>query len=455
MRYITLFAFATLLALPMQAQVIFESGFEDWTGNAPDGWLGIRTSVGFADSVSQESTNPHTGNFAVRLQNPLPLTADHRRFTTQPVLVDSGETYIVTFWARGFGDIRLGMFDGRPGNGYSPYTGYTTVATGGTWQQYSLTRTAAMNTDQAEFILSIKSTIAPDHLIIDDVNISSGSAPSITSIYAIQFTTDPGGASPLVGQTVNTGGVVSATVPNGFWIQNGAGPWRGVFVFSTQATPVRGDSVRFTASVVEFDFPGFEPLKETQLSNVSDFVVVSSGNPVVTTPTSTTAVNTEAYEGVLVQVNSATCTDPNAGFGQFVVNDGSGACFVDDLIYAYTAQLGTMYDITGPVKFANQEYKITPRDANDVSVVTSIDELASTTITMYPNPASEMLTLELDQVSGRTGYVISDINGRVVANGVLTSDRTMIAVDAIANGSYVLTLRNNASVRNLRLAVQH
>jgi hypothetical protein len=117
--------------------------------------------------------------------------------------------------------------------------------------------------------------------------------------------------------------------------------------------------------------------------------------------------------------------------------------------------LGQIFDVTGIVLYSFGEFNLVPRDAGDVSLVTSIDELASTSITMYPNPASVILTLELDQVSGRTEYVISDLNGRIVANGVLNSDRTMIAVGTLANGSYVVTLRNNGSVRNLRMAVQH
>lgn len=446
MRHISLLACAALFALPMSGQVVFQSGFEDWTDGLPDDFMGVRTHPGFTDSVSQVTSDPHSGNFAVRLQNRATLTGDHRRFTTQPVEVEANETYTVTFWARGYGDVRLGVFDGRPGNGYSPYTGYITVANSDTWQQYELSRTALMDTDEAEFILSVKSTIAPDHLVIDDVVITGGGVTVTTPIYDIQYTTDPGGASPLVGQTVNTGGIVTATLSNGFFMQNGGGPWSGIFVFSTQNTPEPGDSVAFTANVEEF-------FGMTQLTQANDFVVVNSDNTLVVTDVSTAQVNTEEYEGVLVKVSSATCTDPNAGFGQFVLNDGSGECLVDDVIHQYAASLGAVYNVTGPVQYAFDEYKILPRDANDVEVVTGIAEQAFDGVKLFPNPATDVLSIHLHRMEGRTEYALADATGRVVLADVLRMEQGTIGLTGLAPGSYVLTLHNGDTIWSSRVLV--
>jgi hypothetical protein len=453
MRYITLFAFATLLAMPMQAQVIFESGFEDWTGNTPDDWFGVRTNIA-ASGVSQVDADVNGGTFAVRLTKE---GTGHQRFSTQSVTVSDGQGYSVNFWVRGQGQIRLGLYDGRSiGSGYAPYTQYVNV-TGNTWTEVTLEVTAAMDATNAEFILSVQSTVAPEHLVVDDVTISEVTItpPPTVTIQEIQETQAPDGSSPLVGQTVVTSGVVTAittTPSNGYFIQNGPGPWSGIFVFNAPNTLAIGDAVTLTGTVAEFN-------GQTQLSAISDQEVTSSSNPMPLTEISTLAATTETYESVLGTVSNAVCTEVPGGanFGKWRANDGSGPVYVGKQIYTTTPDplLGQIFDVTGIVLYSFGEFNLVPRDAGDVSLVTSIDELASTSITMYPNPASEILTLELDQVSGRTEYVISDLNGRIVANGVLNSDRTMIAVGTLANGSYVVTLRNNGSVRNLRMAVQH
>jgi hypothetical protein len=453
MRYITLFAFATLLAMPMQAQVVFESGFEDWTGNTPDDWFGARTNIA-ASGVTQVNADVHGGAAAVRLTK---TGTGHQRFTTQSLTVSADQGYSVNFWVRGEGQIRLGLYDGRStSSGYSPYTPWVSV-TGNVWTEVTLEVLATMDATNAEFILSVQSTLAPEHLVVDDVTISeiNITPPPIVTIQEIQESQAPDGASPLVGQTVTTSGVVTAitTVPSvGYFIQNGAGPWSGIFVFNEPNTLAIGDAVTLTGTVAEFN-------GQTQLSGISDRDVTSSNNPMPLTEISTLAATTETYESVLGTVSNAVCTEVPGGanFGKWRANDGSGPVYVGKQIYTTTPNplLGQIFDVTGIVLYSFGEFNLVPRNAGDVSLVTSVDELASTSITMYPNPANEMLTLELDQVSGRTEYAISDINGRVVGSGVLTSDRTMIAVGTLANGSYVVTLRNNASVRNLRMAIQH
>jgi len=429
----------------MQAQV-FTSGVEDWTAGLPDDFMGARTSIGFADSVSQVSENPHGGSFAVRLQNRLTLTADHRRFTTQPLTVDSGVTYNVTFWARGYGDVRLGVYDGRPGNGYSPYTGYTTVANGSTWQEYSLTRVALMNTSEAEFILSVKSTVAPDHLVIDDVNITVGTTepPAEVSIAEIQGTGD---TSPYANQTVTTSGVVSVVNgTNGYFLQDGTGPWSGIYVFGNPGALVRGDDVTITGDVVEFN-------GQTQMSNVSATTVNSSANALAPTTISTADGNTEPYESVLVKVVNANCVS-SGDFGQYTVNDGSGTVLVDDVLYAHPFMVGTNYDITGVLQYAFSEWRILPRDVNDVTIATSIGEFAASTVTLFPNPATDVLTIDLGSLNDRIEYTLTDAAGRVVLGDVLTAVRQTIGLGDVANGLYVFTLRNGAEVWSTRVQVQ-
>ena len=86
---------------------------------------------------------------------------------------------------------------------------------------------------------------------------------------------------------------------------------------------------------------------------------------------STAVSSTEDYEGVLVSVDDAVCTDAFLGLGKWEVNDGSGTGRVDDLGYAFEPALGTTYAVTGPVACVDAGYAIEPRGAGADRLETS------------------------------------------------------------------------------------
>ena len=105
----------------------------------------------------------------------------------------------------------------------------------------------------------------------------------------------------------------------------------------------------------------------TQLTGASA-TILNGGNPLpAPTVLSTADANLEEYEGVLCQVTGAITGEPN-NFGEFPIDDGSGAHNVDDRGYdGYTEQgamLGDTYRVTGAINggFGNS---IEPRDADD------------------------------------------------------------------------------------------
>jgi hypothetical protein len=430
----------------LQAQTVFSSDLESWTNNLPDGWMGSKTSIAQAD-VTQASDNPHGGLYSVRLNND---TTSHRRFTTQPQTVVDGESYVISFWVRGQGEVRTGIFDGRSsGSGYGPYNNYVTVSSN-TWQQVSQTVSCANDTTGAEFIISVRNTIAPDHLVIDDVNIEVSGPPAPTSIYAIQFTSDPNGSSPVANQGVLTGGIVTGVVAGfGYYIQAGNGPWSGIYVSDNNNTVNRGDSVTLGGTVEEsFGF--------TRLNNVTGFTLVSSGNPQPAVSTVSTALaNTEAYESVLCQVVNVPCVVAPNQFGEWKLYDGD-SLYVDDQMYAYTGVVGTSYDVTGCLFYSFGEFKLEPRDANDVSVASSIAENGVfATVSLFPVPATDLLTIGLGELAGsRVEYVLSDLTGRMLLGGVLTSERSTLDVSGLPAGGYLVTLRAKGAVQAMKVLVQ-
>lgn len=431
----------------MASAQVFQSGFEAWTDSLPDSWIGVKTNIP-TSNVSQVADNVHGGTYAVRLER----TEDgHKRFTTQALSVVNGQNYAVSFWVRGAGEVRVGLFDGRDGNGYAAYTPYVDATAD--WQEVTVSIVAANDTTGAEFILSVVNTVAPEHIVIDDVSISEAAPLTPTSIYDIQNTTDASGDSPMNGQTVLTGGIVTADLPDGgYFVQSGSGPWSGIYVYDQDNAPAIGDSITFAAAVSEY-------FNLTELSGVSGYTVVSSGNAVTAFDVATGDVSLEPLESVLVRVENAACTEAPGGanFGKYKVDDGSGEAIVGKEIYTTDPDptIGTTYNITGVNYYTFEEYNIEPRMASDVEFSSGIaDAGVLGTITFGPNPATKLVEVQLGQAAGsNVDYILTDMQGRAVQSGVVSGSQGRINVGDMAEGLYHVTFRSNALVKTVALQV--
>lgn len=193
---------------------------------------------------------------------------------------------------------------------------------------------------------------------------------TITKIYDIQYTEDASGDSPLKGQTVTIEGIVSgesgAFGGSTYYVQDSIGAWSGIMVYDPNRNNAYGDSVRITASVSEY-------YGMTELGSVSEYVKLDSAKTVkpidVTTgEIATDSVNAEAYEGVLVRVMNAAIVNPDLGNGEWSVDDGSGACRVDDAAdyFFYPSNYDSVKWVTGLLNYSFNDTKIEPRLAMDV-----------------------------------------------------------------------------------------
>lgn len=444
MKNFTTILFALLVSSAAMSQV-FDNDFTTWTENTPNGWVGAKTNLDLVN-VTQVSNDGGQGDFAVQLAN---TESGHRRFTTLPLTVETGTNYAITFWARGTGEIRTGLFDNRADAAGYVYNNYV-VLNSTEWTEYTQNVVAATDEAIAEFILSIRNTTAPNHVQVDRVLITTEELQTVP-VYDIQFTTDMSGDSPLAGQSVITGGIVTAIGAGGYFIQNSntSGPWNGIFVFNNLNAPAIGDSVVFSANVVEY-------FNMTQLSGVSSFTIVSSGNPVNVTNIPTAAVNTEGYEGMLVRVNNANCVDGNSGFGQFIVNDGSGDALISPTIYEYDGVFGITYNITGVVFYNFEEFKIMPRSAADVEISTGINDLENRiAVNLFPNPVVSHLRVEMDAANfTATEYVLVDAAGKVVKSGLINQPSQLIDLSNLTAGFYNLNLRGKNIWQSEKVLIQ-
>lgn len=423
------------------AQVVFNSSIETWATGLPTDMFGAKSNIA-PDSVIQVTGSSDYGSNAARLKN---TTTTHKRFTTLQLTVTNLVTYEIKFWVKGQGDIRTGLFDGRAtGFGYATYNAYIPINST-LWTQQTQTITCANDTTGAEFIFSVRSTVGPNHIMIDSIIISQmvvGPPPTV-SIYQIQNTTVPPFDSPYNSMTVNTGGIVTAYYFNGYFVQTGSGPWRGVEVYDTVNNPIAGDSITFTTTVQEF-------FGNTRLNNVTSYTLVSSGNP-VPTPVSinTTQGNTEDFEGTLVNTISL-CTDINSGFGMWTVYTAPDSLRIDDLMYAFVPILGFTYDLTGCMAYSFGEFKLNPRKPSDVTVVTGINEQNQLDeIILFPNPSSTYV--QINDMPTNSSFVLFDITGKEILN----TKNNIIQTNELPNGAYLLKISSQNEVKTFKLLVEH
>ena len=161
------------------------------------------------------------------------------------------------------------------------------------------------------------------------ISLTVTAAPLNLSIHDIQ---GPGDTSPVAGRLVSTTGIVTAVVPNGFFIQNpdnavDADPntSEGVFIFTSSrptATATVGNLVQVTGTVAEF-IPSSDPNSpsSTEISGTPTISLISTGNP-LPMPVTLTAADTnpagpidqlEKYEGMRVHVDVMTVSGPTGG----------------------------------------------------------------------------------------------------------------------------------------------
>jgi len=196
-------------------------------------------------------------------------------------------------------------------------------------------------------------------------------AQTTATIAEIQDTTGTGSdASKLVDQTVTVSGVVSAesyAFGGNYWIQDGTGPWSGIMVYDPDNNAAYGDSIKITADVTEY-------YNLTELKNVTSFELLSSGHTVEPTlvtsgEIATDGANAEAYEGVLVEVVDADISNPDLGYGEWEIDDGSGACGIGAKAEYYFdhAKYDGVKSIVGVMDYSWSNTRLQPRLAYDIA----------------------------------------------------------------------------------------
>ncbi len=204
----------------------------------------------------------------------------------------------------------------------------------------------------------------------NDVDEDCDGQTSSDGIYAVQDGTRTAGDVVTL-----TGVIVTATSEYGFWVQEPAGgEYSGLWIYvgsgweDTYSTVAEGREVTVTGEINEYS--GLTEL-DFSLGGGSVSVTGSPGLPSaeVLTLTELQGSASEPWEGVLVEVRGVEVEDPDLGYGEWSVTDGSATILVDDaMTEPSTLRAGTTFTaITGLWHYSYGDYKLEPRGSGDFS----------------------------------------------------------------------------------------
>ncbi len=280
---------------------------------------------------------------------------------------------------------------------------------------------------------------------VEATNDIPGTSVSDVESYALPYTLTiaeiqgAGATSPYDGFAAITSGVVTAQYGGYFTIQDGTGARSGVWARGATAFSV-GDTVAVRGTVSESDGgnAGCTFLVGADVLSASPAAVVPAATSVTTA-----ALSFEDFEGVLVTVDDAECTNTTLGDGEWEVDDGSGAGTVDDLGYDFAPTLGTLYDITGPLAYRDGAFKLEPRDAADV--VWAGDDSPPGLFQVYATDETSVLVTFTEDVDEATAEVVSNytIAGLTVSGAVRdvsNHDQVTLTVSTMSPTDYTLVV---------------
>ncbi len=231
---------------------------------------------------------------------------------------------------------------------------------------------------------------------------------------------------------------------------------KSIFLVDTNAgyTVVDGDDLTIAGEVTQFS--GLAEVEPTSI------VVNSSGNAIPDPEIVTTF--DESTESKLIKLQNIELVDAgqwdDSGSGSFNVEITDGTNIFEIRIDSDTDILGEpapsgVFSITGiggqydPSAPHDDGYQLFPRSKDDiVEGVVSTSELYTGSISMSPNPATELITVTADDPINR--IAIYNINGQLV----MTANNTnSLAVSTLSNGAYILRAELDAGVWNEQLMI--
>lgn len=191
------------------------------------------------------------------------------------------------------------------------------------------------------------------------------------------------------------------------------------------------------------------------LELLADSIRVNSTGNTLVEPTVVTMLD-ESTESNLISLEKVWLADTTTvwPYGNVLLTNASMDTFTMRIDNSLTDVVGTpvMYDtmnivgIGGQFDFDapyNEGYQIFPRTLGDITEwkdLSGVNKLNSSNVTVYPNPASNVITVSGNEAWNT--YVVYNVLGNKVLEGTL--NRNSISVADLAEGTYVLRVQSGA-----------
>ncbi|MFP4663923.1 MAG: T9SS type A sorting domain-containing protein [Bacteroidales bacterium] len=273
------------------------------------------------------------------------------------------------------------------------------------------------------------------------------SGPAITPIYDIQYTSS--GDSPLLDDEVTIKGVVvanfnSSDYGTGYYVQDGAGAWNGLYIYDETNSPSMEDSVQITGTVSEF-------YGMTQLEDITDFQIVDIGGTISGPEVISIAdANTEDYESCFIRVENVSCVEEQNQYGEWKVAIGNDTLLMkDNGAFDFTEELNQEYHVQGVTNYSYGEYSLHYRVDGDIEIADAIGEEFASDLRMYPNPASDVLTVEnAEEVEQIKVY---SVTGKLMDAYNVNGNTFRLNLADYSQGIYLVKFVSGSSSRTARI----
>jgi hypothetical protein len=194
--------------------------------------------------------------------------------------------------------------------------------------------------------------------------------PTFLTIHEVQ----QGAAAE--GSAVIVDGVVTAVADDGLYLEEPAGgPFSGIWVYAgpdwatVYGDAAAGDSLRVTGQYQEY-----YDLSEISLPDLAASALDPRGTDAIPAPERLSAGDLgEDWESVLVELDDVSVVDPDLGYAEFSVSDGTGTVVVDDQIHRFelldngTLTAGyRLASVTGPLNYSFGSFLVEPRAPADL-----------------------------------------------------------------------------------------
>lgn len=113
---------------------------------------------------------------------------------------------------------------------------------------------------------------------------------------------------------------------------------------------------------------------------------------------------------------------------------------------------GTEIKNTAYIYFDYNEPVATNTTVNTIELNTAIDEFINNNVAIYPNPATNKITVRLDNNFPST-ILITDILGKEIRNTRTNNKQTEIDVESLENGIYFITVVQNSTIISKKVII--